>query len=103
MVSESEVRERAWVERREPPLDPVDEPLWVAEDPATDCLGVGSVEAEAVGNLVSVVAEFEAGEGRGRPLMKAPGRAVARPGTGTAAETQTDADPSVLDRLRGLF
>lgn len=97
MVSESEVRERAWVEHRRPPIDPIDEPLWVAEDPETDCLGVGSVEAEAIGNLVSAVAEFEAAEGRRRPLMKAPGRAIARP------PSETDAGPSVLDRLRALF
>ena len=93
MVSESELRERAWVERREPPIDPVEEPLWVAEDPETDCIGVGSVEAEAVGNLVSVVAEFET-RARRRPLMKVPGRTVARPGvTG-------DAGGSLLDRFR---
>ena len=97
MVSESEVRERAWVEHRRPPIDPIDEPLWVAEDPVTDCIGVGTVEVEAVGNLVSVVEEFEAEEGRWRPLMKVPGRTVARPGT------KADAESSVLDRFRGLF
>ena len=97
MVSESEVRERAWVEHRRPPIDPIEEPLWVAEDPTTDCIGVGSVEAEAVGNLVSVVEEFEAAEGRRRPLMKVPGRSVARPGAGGGAGS------SVLDRLRDVF
>ena len=97
MVSESEVRERAWVEHRRPQIDPVDEPLWVAEDPATDCVGVGSVEAEAVGNLVSAVAEFEAAGASGRPLVKAPGRAVARP------SSEGDAGSSALDRLRSLF
>ena len=95
MVSESEVRERAWIEHRQPPMDPVDEPLWVAEDPTTDCVGVGTVEAEAVGNLVSVVAEFEVTEER-RPLMKVPGRSVARPAS-------DDGESSVLDRIRSLF
>ena len=79
-------------------MDTVDEPLWVAEDPATDCVGVGSVEAEAVGNLVSVVAEFEADEGRRRPLMRVPGRTVARPGADGDAVSS-----SILDRLRDAF
>lgn len=96
MVSESELRERAWVEHRRPPLDPIDEPLWMAEDPVTDCVGVGTVEAEAIGNLVSVVAEFEAAEGQ-RPLLKMPGRSVARP------SSEGDPGPSVLDRVRSLF
>ena len=79
-------------------MDPVEEPLWVAEDPESDCLGVGKVEAEAVGNLVSVVAEFEE-RGARKPLLKVPGRVVARP----SARTGRGSASSVLDRLRSLF
>ncbi|WP_435176411.1 hypothetical protein [Halorussus sp. AFM4] len=46
-----------------------------AEDPETGCIGLGEVEAEAVGNAVSVVAKYEEGSG-GAPYVKAPGRVV---------------------------
>jgi len=92
-----EVRERAWVDHRRPPVTDIDEAMWFAEDPVTDCAGVGRVEAEAVGNLVAVVTEFEAPGGPDNPTMKLPGRTVTRP------SVQTDQSESVLDRVRSLF
>jgi hypothetical protein len=53
-----DVRDRAWVEHRQPPIDDLKEPMWFAEDPVSECAGVGRVEAETVGNLVAVVAEY---------------------------------------------
>lgn len=89
------IRERAWVERRgEGKTEPG--PMWVAEDPVTDCAGTGEIEAEAVGNLLAVVAEYEA-RGSEQPLLKTPGLVVDRsaaPGTSSS---------SVVDRVLSLF
>jgi hypothetical protein len=54
-----DVRDRAWVEHRRPPIDDLEKPVWIAEDPVTECAGVGRVKAEAVGNLVTVVVQYE--------------------------------------------
>lgn len=91
-----EIRDRAWIERRRPPGTDLDEPMWVAEDQVTGCAGVGRVEAEAVGNLVSVVECEYSGESN-RPLMKLPGRVVNRP------VRPADGTDSVFARLRSLF
>ncbi|MFB6161591.1 MAG: hypothetical protein ABEJ61_10525 [Haloferacaceae archaeon] len=86
------VRERAWVEERRPAVTDADRPMWVAEDPTTDCVGVGRVEAEAVGNLLAVVSEFDDDPASARPLMKLPGRVVTRP-------SWEGGDGSLLDRV----
>ncbi|WP_336343180.1 hypothetical protein [Halalkalicoccus ordinarius] len=92
-----DVRDRAWVEQRRPPIDDIEEPMWFAEDPATECAGVGRVEEEAVGNLVAVVAEYERRDGSGPPLLKLPGSVVTRP------SFRSGSSSSVVDRLRSLF
>lgn len=89
------VRERAWVERRGRRGKTEPGPMWVAEDPVTDCAGTGEIEAEAVGNLLAAVVEYEARDGE-QPLLKAPGPVVDRsaaPGTSS----------SVVDRVLSLF
>lgn len=92
-----EIRDRAWVEHRRPPVDDLDEPMWIAEDPMTDCAGVGRVEAEAIGNLVAVVTEYEHRDESDPPLLKLPGSVVARP------SVRAGSSRSVFDRLRSLF
>jgi hypothetical protein len=79
MTDHDAVRDRAWVEERRPETANIDRPMWVAEDPTTDCVGVGRIEAEAVGNLLAVVTEFDANPSSERPLMKLPGRVITRP------------------------
>jgi hypothetical protein len=93
-----DIEARAWVEHRRPPIADIDEELWFAEDPETECAGVGAVEAEAVGNLVAVVVEYETDADPGPPRMKLPGDTIARPSKGAAGPTD-----AVLDRLRSLF
>lgn len=90
------LRERAWVERRGTAGETDPGPLWIAEDPVTECAGAGTVEAEAVGNLVAVVAEYEARDEE-EPLLKAPGQVVVR----DAAPTKSPS--SALDQLLSLF
>lgn len=92
-----DVRDRAWVEHREPPMDDLDESMWIAEDPVTECAGVGRVEAEAIGNLIAVVIEYEHRDESDPPLLKLPGSVVVRPSIHVASST------SILDRLRSLF
>jgi hypothetical protein len=91
-----EIVERAIVERRRPPGDLDADRLWIAEDPVTDCSGVGTVEREAVGNLVAAVTEYETSPGRREPLLKLPGKTVTRP------SPHTDSS-SLFDRLGSLF
>lgn len=91
-----EIVERAIVERRRPPGDLDADRMWIAEDPVTDCSGVGTVEQEAVGNLVAAVTEYETSEDGRDPLLKLPGRTVARP------SPYTDTT-SLLDRIGSLF
>jgi hypothetical protein len=81
------VRERASVARYEPPVYDLDEPMWVAEDDETNCVGVGRVEAEAVGNLLAVV-DAHGHEPTG--WVKLPGQTV---------ERTWEAETSLLDRL----
>lgn len=92
-----DVRDRARIEHRRPPVDDLDEAMWIAEDPVTECAGVGRVEAEAIGNLVAVVIEYERRDGSDPPLLKLPGSVVVRPSIRVASST------SMLDRLRSLF
>lgn len=92
-----DVRDRAWVEHRRPPVDDLDELMWIAEEPVTKCSGVGRVEAEAIGNLVAVVIEYERRDVSGPPLLKLPGTVVKRPSIHAGSST------SVFDRLRSLF
>lgn len=70
------VRERAVVTHAEPPLYDVDESMYAAEDPETNCAGYGRVEAEAVGNLVSVVVQRDPDDDTG--YVKMPGEVMER-------------------------
>lgn len=83
------VRERAVVDRYEPPVYGLDRAMWVAEDPVTDCVGVGRVEAEAVGNLLAVVASH----GEAGSHLKMPGQVVERDWTEEGCQ-------GLVDRLR---
>lgn len=95
MTDPEAIRERAWVERHgRGPSEPG--PLWIAEDPVTECAGAGAVEAEAVGNLVAVVTEYEAGEAE-EPMLKTPGPVVPRDAAPTASSS------SLLDRVLSVF
>jgi len=87
------VRERAVVTHVEPPIHGLEEALWSAEDPETDCVGYGRVEAEAVGNLVAVVAEYGGDSSVGH--VKLPGDVVER--------TWERDSGGVLSRLGDLF
>lgn len=99
MVSDpADIEERAWVEHRRPPVADIDEELWFAEDPETECAGVGVVEAEAVGNLVAVVVAYETDTDPGPPRMKLPGDSIARPSKRASGPSE-----GVLERLRSLF
>ena len=95
MTDPEAIRERAWVEHhgRGPGESG---PLWIAEDPVTECAGAGAVEAEAMGNLVAVVAEYEAGESED-PMLKTPGPVAPRNGVLTASSS------SLLDRVLSVF
>jgi len=89
------VRERAWVERRGGGMREPDQ-MWIAEDPVTDCAGAGEIEAEAVGNLLAAVAEYEASDGE-QPLLKTPGPVVDR------STVPGNSASSVIDRVLSLF
>lgn len=94
----ADIEARAWVEHRRPPIADIDEELWFAEDPETECAGVGAVEVEAVGNLVAVVVEYETDPDPGHPRMKLPGDTIARP-----SKRPSSPSKGVLERLRSLF
>lgn len=66
-----------------------------AEDPRTGCMGLGEVEAEAVGNAISVVVQYEEDGGSGGPYVKAPGRVVEK--------TWENDQSGVFESLRNLF
>ncbi|WP_135663042.1 hypothetical protein [Halorhabdus rudnickae] len=83
-VDSDAILERAWIEHRDPTTANVDEPIWVAQDPESDCLAVGSVRPEAEGNLIAVVAEYRQGE-EGTPLMKLKGETMPRPTAATGS------------------
>jgi hypothetical protein len=78
-------------------MDDLEKPMWIAEDPVTECAGVGRVEAEAIGNLIAVVVEYEHRNETSPPLLKLPGSVVSRPSVRTHTST------SLLDRFRSLF
>jgi hypothetical protein len=90
MVDAEAVRERATVSHYEPPVFGLEEPMWVAEDDENDCVGVGRVEAEAVGNLVAVVGAHGHDHGG---HVKLPGRVIERTWRGD--------EEGLLDRLHG--
>ncbi|WP_158853563.1 hypothetical protein [Halorhabdus sp. CUG00001] len=76
-VDAETIRQRAWIEYREPETTRVDHPVWVAEDQQSGCLAIGDVRIEAVGNLVAAVDEYER-SGTDTPLLKARGQSIPR-------------------------
>jgi hypothetical protein len=91
-----EIRERAWVDRRGTSGTTEPGPMWIAEDPVTDCAGAGDIEAEAVGNLLAAVAEYEANDDE-QPLLKTPGPVVDRD------TVRGDSSSSLVDRVLSRF
>lgn len=85
-ASPADVRERASVEHYEPPVYGLDEPLWVAHDEETGCSGVGKVEAEAVGNLVSLIVVHETAAADDAEYVKLPGQVREKTWTGSGSE-----------------
>jgi len=71
-----EIRDRLRIVELDESLSVTDEAVAYAEDPETGCLGLGKIEAEAVGNAISVVVRYEREGGDGPPLVKAPGTVV---------------------------
>lgn len=70
------IRDRLQVVHLDEALSLGEDAVVYAEDPETGCIGLGEVEAEAVGNAVAVVARYEREEGGGAPYVKAPGLVV---------------------------
>lgn len=89
------VRERATVEHYEPPVHGIQEPLWVATDETTGCSGVGKVEDEAIGNLLSLVATHETAAIDDTEYVKLPGS--------VREKTWTGESTGVVERLLGKF
>ncbi|WP_135853812.1 hypothetical protein [Halorussus salinus] len=71
-----EIRDRLQLVELDESLSVTGEELTYAEDPETGCLGIGEIEAEAVGNAISVVVRYEREGDDGPPLVKAPGNVV---------------------------
>ena len=95
----SAVRDRASVEHYEPPVYGLDEPLWVARDEETGCSGIGRVEAEAIGNLVSLVVTHETAATEDAEYVKLPGDVVEKTWTDGSRSRTADA----ADQGRGLI
>lgn len=57
-------------------MDDPDEPMGIVEGPVTECAGVGWVEAEAIGNLVAVVVEYERRSESSPPLLNLSGSTI---------------------------
>lgn len=91
------LRDRAVTTRWEEPVFDLEEPMWTARDPATDCAGIGRVEAEAYGNLAAAVRRYEE-EGSTTGYTKYPGPLRRRPGT-----AGRDGRSGWLGRLAGAF
>ena len=90
-----EIRDRLQVVHLDDPISISEGAVLYAEDPKTGCIGLGEVEAEAVGNAISVIIRYERDESGGAPYVKAPGRVVRK----SWAHDQT----VVLDRVRELL
>lgn len=92
------MRERAVIDRFEPPVHDLKEPMQTARDPVTGCLGIGRVEAEAYGNLAAAVHRYEE-EGSSTGYTKYPGVLRRRPVSGPERESES----GLLGRLTGAF
>lgn len=97
-MEDRSLRDRAVVDRLEPPVHDLDEPMWTARDRETGCLGIGRVEAEAYGNLAAAVHRYEE-EGSSTGYTKYPGVLRRRPAGGPGR----DAGSGLLGWLTGVF
>jgi hypothetical protein len=70
------IRDRLQVMHLDDTLSLGSETMWYAEDPRTGCIGLGAVEAEAVGNAISVTIQYERDAPGGPPHVKVPGKVV---------------------------
>ena len=98
-MEDRSLRDRAEIDRLEPPVHDLDEPMWTARDGATGCLGIGRVEAEAYGNLAAAVHHFEEEEGSSTGYTKYPGVLRRRPVSGPEREGGS----GLLGWLIGVF
>jgi hypothetical protein len=71
---ERAITERATVEQYEPPVFGIERDMWVAEDAETGCTGIGRVEQEALGNLVSLILTHESAAMDDGEYLKLPGQ-----------------------------
>ena len=90
-----EIRDRLRIVHLDKPLSLTESAVLYAEDPTTGCIGLGEVEAEAVGNAISAVVRYEREESGGGPYVKAPGRVVEKSWDGERT--------GVLDAVRNLM
>jgi hypothetical protein len=96
LIEDERVRERAETVHLEPPL--VNTPLWLAEDPETECQGAGKTERAATENLVRAVRASREDGGASEYLSAGRRRTVRmawREGEGPAQRLR-----SLLERLR---
>lgn len=86
------IRDRLKVMHLDETISVSEAAMWYAEDQQTGCIGLGAVEAEAVGNAISAVSQYERDAPSGPPYVKTPGRVVQK--------SWADDQASVLDRVR---
>lgn len=90
-----EIRDRLQVVDLDDPVSLGEGAVVYAEDPETGCIGLGTVEPEAVGNAISVVVQYEREASGGPPYVKAPGRVVRK--------SWGRDESGVLDSVRNLL
>lgn len=90
-----EIRDRLQVVTLDDQISLGDGAILYVEDPHTGCVGLGEVEAEAVGNAISVVIQYESDNSSDTPYVKAPGRVIKK----SWADDQT----GMLDTVRELL
>lgn len=73
---ERAIRDRASVEQYEPPVFGIEREMWVARDEETGCMGIGRVEAEAIGNLISLIVTHESAAYEDQEYLKLPGEVM---------------------------
>lgn len=87
-----EIRDRLQVVHLDDSLSVSERAVLYAEDPEMGCIGLGEVEAEVVGNAISVVVRYERDASGGPPYVKAPGPVVKK--------SWTNDRTGMLDRVR---
>lgn len=93
------IRDRASVEQYEPPVLGLDREMWVARDEETGCTGIGRVEDEAIGNLVSLVLTHETAAYVEEEYVKLPGQVMQKRWTDAGARKRR----GIVERFFGGF